>query len=92
MEQEQPTRFATLPAEVRYHNKLTPSEKLLYAEITSLADIEGCCFARNAYFAELYNTTTGMIKKRISSLIENGFIEDLDTTEDGFRKLNMLCR
>jgi len=96
MEQEQslPGYCAIIPAEVRYHDKLSPSAKLLYGEITVLASREGYCWASNAYFARLYSTpkkkvATRTIRRWISSLRENGFVKDLGITKNGFRKLGI---
>lgn len=36
---EQPGFFAILPANVRYDNRLKAQEKILYAEITALSNI-----------------------------------------------------
>ena len=54
---ELPSYYAIIPATVRYENRLKSAEKLLYSEITALANKNGYCFAQNKYFAELYNVT-----------------------------------
>jgi putative uncharacterized protein (fragment) len=46
---------------------LTELQKLLYAEITALAQANGYCYASNSYFANLYKKTS----KRISSTIQD---------------------
>lgn len=66
--------YAVIPAEVRYSNKLTANAKLLYGEITALANQEGKCTANNKYFAELYNVSTVSISKWISQLAQEGFL------------------
>jgi uncharacterized phage protein (TIGR02220 family) len=71
----QPSFIAVLPADVRYNKNLSDAAKLLFAEITSLANKEGYCWANNAYFAELYGKTTRTISKIISDLEKLGFIE-----------------
>ena len=81
-EQDQPHYYAVIPAEVRYHNKLSSDIKLLYCEITSLTDTEGVCRASNVYFANLYNTTTNTIEKWIASLKKYGFIKDVSKHQD----------
>ena len=42
---EHPSFFAILPASVRYDGKLSEFQKLLFVEITALADKEGYCRA-----------------------------------------------
>lgn len=66
--------YAIIPATVRYDKELKPAEKLLYGEITALANKNGYCFAQNRYFAELYNVTIGTVSKWISHLQKLGYI------------------
>ncbi|WP_294465573.1 helix-turn-helix domain-containing protein [uncultured Anaerofustis sp.] len=74
--------YSIIPAHVRYDRDLTPNAKLLYAEITSLCNEKGYCWANNSYFAELYGVTTVSISKWIKSLAEKGYI----TTEIEYKK------
>ena len=69
-----PNYYATIPADVRYSENLTPNAKLLYAEITALSQKDGSCWASNKYFSKLYNVSTVTVSRWISSLVENGFI------------------
>ncbi len=62
-----PSYYAVIPSEVRYDNRLKPSEKLLYGEITCLCNKTGRCWAENQYFANLY----GVNKKTVSSWVSN---------------------
>lgn len=71
---EQPNYYAIIPANVRYA-KITAGAKLLYAEISCLSNKYGFCYAKNRYFAELYNVTTKTISGWIGELVDNGFIE-----------------
>ena len=71
---EQPNYYAIIPANVRYA-KITAGAKLLYAEISCLSNKYGFCYAKNRYFAELYNVTTKTISGWICELVDNGFIE-----------------
>lgn len=70
-----PGYFAVVPADVRYHKNLCANAKLLYAEITALADRTGICWASNDYFAELYQVDKKTISRWISQLNSYGFIE-----------------
>ena len=60
--------YAIIPATVRYDSNLKPAEKLLYGEITALANIKGYCYASNRYFANLYNVTLHTVSQWISHL------------------------
>ena len=75
----EPQYWAVIPAPVRYDERLTPSEKLLYGEISSLTNKTGYCFAANAYFAELYGLTERTIRRMLADLQEYGYIR----VEDG---------
>ena len=74
-EKEQPNYYAIIPATVRYDNNLKSAEKLLYGEITALANKNGYCYAKNKYFADLYNVTAVSVSRWISHLQELGYIE-----------------
>lgn len=77
MEEEiQQSYYAILPANVRYDKDLTPNAKLLYAEITSLCNAKGYCWATNKYFADLYGVTKISISNWISELEKKGYIEN----------------
>ena len=67
--------YAIIPATVRYDKKLKFAERLLYGEITALANSNGFCYAKNRYFAELYEVTPGTVSKWISHLQELGYIK-----------------
>ena len=71
---EQPTYFAVLTADVRYSKVLKPMEKLIYAEITALTNMNGQCWATNRYFAELYGVDKATVGRWIASLAKQGFI------------------
>lgn len=72
---EKPNYYAIIPAVVRYSNELKANEKLLYGEITALANKTGECWASNQYFAKLYNVTPQAVSKWISNLRKKGFIQ-----------------
>ena len=74
-DKEQPNYYAIIPATVRYDNNLKSAEKLLYGEITALANKNGYCYAKNKYFADLYNVTAVSVSRWISHLQELGYIE-----------------
>ncbi len=74
-DKEQPNYYAIIPATVIYDNNLKSAEKLLYGEITALANKNGYCYAKNKYFAYLYNVTAVSVSRWISHLQELGYIE-----------------
>lgn len=72
---ERPSYFAVIPASVRYDERLKPSEKILYAEITALINIKGYCYATNQYFSKLYGVHKNSISIWINNLIKYGYIK-----------------
>ena len=68
-----------LPAQIRYSADLPPGAKILYAEISSLTDARGYCFASNEYFADLYKASVRTIQRYLDALKAGGFI----TIQDG---------
>lgn len=93
MSSETPKRnyYAIIPAFVRYDEDLTPNSKLLYGEITSLCNESGYCWAKNEYFAGLYNVSTTSISKWINSLVRKGYIiSEIFKSEDGEKEGRIL--
>lgn len=72
---EQPSYYAILTASVRYDNRLTDSEKILYAEITALSNKYGYCSASNNYFAKLYEVSKRTISTRINNLKKLNYLK-----------------
>lgn len=75
MMEEKPNYYAVIPANVRYDNELKANEKLLYGEISALAQKEGKCWASNTYFSKLYSVYPTTISKWIKHLEEKGYIK-----------------
>ena len=71
---ERPGYWAVLPAMIRYDEKLPPNAKLLYAEISSLTDMRGYCYATNAYFEKLYNLSERTISRLLGALEKAGYV------------------
>lgn len=74
-EENQISYYSIIPATVRYNNRLKPSEKLLYGEITSLTNKMGYCFASNKYFANLYEVTNHTVSQWISHLEKLDYVQ-----------------
>lgn len=75
MNNEQPSYYSITPANVRYDRKLKANEKLLFSEITALANKGGYCTATNGYFAPLYDVTKTTISNWINHLKEKGYVK-----------------
>lgn len=69
-----PGYFAILPASVRYDNRLSASEKLMFSEITALAGRDGYAYAKNKYFAELYGVDERTIRRWIARLADMKYV------------------
>ncbi|MEA5143831.1 MAG: helix-turn-helix domain-containing protein [Oscillibacter sp.] len=76
-----PAYWAVLPASVRYDAELRPNAKLLYAEITALANAKGYCFATNDYLATLFGIAKRTVSDLISTLEARGYIK-IDVLRD----------
>lgn len=75
MAKEKPWYYAILPATIRYAEDLTELQKLLYAEITALAQANGHCYASNSYFANLYKKTSKRISSTIQDMAKKWYLE-----------------
>lgn len=76
---ETPNYYAIITADVRYDKNLKANEKLLYGEITALAQASGNCFASNEYFANLYGTSKETVSRWISNLKKCGYVDVIIT-------------
>lgn len=66
--------YAIIPATVRYDNELPPNTKLLYGEITALANERGYCWASNDYFAKLFNVDKKTVSNWVNLLVKKNYI------------------
>lgn len=73
-EYSEPGYYAIIPADVRYKKGLPANAKLLYGEITALANKEGYCWASNGYFADLYGVAEVTVSRWVSKLQKYGFV------------------
>ncbi len=58
--------YSVIPARVRDDHILRPNAKLLYGELSALAQAEGYCWASNAYLAE----QLGIASKTVAGLLK----------------------
>ena len=82
-----PGFFAVIPATVRYDRTLPQGAKLLYGEIAALCNKKGYCWARNAYFAQLYETSERTVIGWIQRLRDAGHVSVSFEFFPGSRKI-----
>lgn len=82
-----PSYYAIIPASVRYDKRLSANAKLLYGEITALANSTGYCYATNRYFAELYDVTNTSISLWVKQLIDAGHINSHIEYREGTKEI-----
>lgn len=73
-EKQKPNYWGIMGANVRYNDKLSSSQKIMYVEITALSNEHGYSWATNSYFARLYNVTTKTVSSWIKTLEKEGLI------------------
>jgi len=82
---ENPNYYAIIPASVRYA-KIPSSAKLLYGEITALANKSGFCWASNGYFAKLYGVSINSVSSWVVILEKKGFIKSYVSQKEGNKR------
>lgn len=71
---ENPNNYGIIPAKVRYSTAITDFEKILFVELTALADESGFAYATNKYLAERFHKSENSVSRSISNLVQEGFI------------------
>ena len=84
MEDEKPSYYSIITADVRYDERLKPNEKLLYSEITALSNKYGYCTATNSYFSKLYRADKSTVSRWVSHLEKCGYVQ-VEQTRNGKR-------
>ena len=77
-ETEKPSYWAVLPSAIRYDPTITAGARLLYAEISSLTDARGYCWASNSYFQQLYGISEPTVQRYLRALKAGGYIRIQD--------------
>ena len=72
--EEKPNYYSILTADVRYDKELKANEKLLFSEITALANKYGYCTASNGYLADLYDVKKTTVSHWLIYLKEKNYI------------------
>ena len=76
-----------IPKEIYLHKGLTPTEKLLLAEITSFSK-NGVCFASNEHFSEFLGISKRQVSRLISHLNDLGLIKVELIYKDGTKEVD----
>ena len=84
---EKPNYYGILPANVRYDKELKPMEKILFTEISSLTSKEGYCYAKNSYFADLYDVHKNTVGNWINNLVKRGYLKSVIIYEKGTKNI-----
>ena len=84
MNDEKPSYYSIITADVRYDERLKPNEKLLYSEITALSNKYGYCTATNSYFSKLYRADKSTVSRWVSHLEKCGYVQ-VEQTRNGKR-------
>lgn len=80
--------FITITADVLYDKDLSPIDKLLYAEISSLANKKGYCFASNSHFGKMFDRNNTTISTILSKLCKKNYIAiEIDQEAGNKRKI-----
>lgn len=72
--QSLPGFYSVIPSYVRYHQGLSPMDKLIYAEISALCDKYGYCWCTNHYLSKQFRLSERWVRKTISRLCLLKFI------------------
>ena len=79
--------WAVVPAAVRYDERLTERAKLIYAEISALAEADGYCWATDKYFADLYGVNARTVSRALHDLKDAGYIQvDMSSNNKGVER------
>lgn len=87
--------YSVIPARVRDDHSLRPNAKLLYGELSALAQAEGYCWAQNAYLAEQLGISPKTVEGLLKQLKDRGHItlevERDENTREVLRRKIYIC-
>ncbi len=78
--------FSVIPSNLRYDDRVCSSAKLMFGELTALANELGYAYASNGYFAKIYKTSERTITRWLKELEKFDYISI--TYEDFARGTN----
>ena len=84
---------AVIPSALLFNENIEASAIKLYAFVRGLSRLEGYCYATNGYLSECMSCDESTVKRLLSSLKEEGFIE-IETDKEGVhwqRKIYLGC-
>ena len=64
-----------LPSAIFFNKNIEPNAIKLYACVRNLSEMNGYCYAKNAYLCELLGADERSIRRWISSLVKEGFLD-----------------
>lgn len=81
-EKQKPSYYSILTAPVRYSKVLSDFEKILFSELTTLANAKGYATASNAYLGFVFNKSVRTIARSLETMKKHGFIS-IEITREG---------
>lgn len=78
---EKPSFYGILPASVRYDKRVKPMARILFADITALANAKGYCNASNKTLGEWHEVAPETASRWVSNLKKTGHIEIVEIKE-----------
>ena len=85
-ERKTPCYYTVNLATVRYDNRLTFFERILYSDILAMSISLGFAFPSNSYLASLYSLDIRSVRRAIRSLQKNGYIDVVIEKEKGNKR------
>ena len=73
MDKVNPNNYAIIPADVRYCKRISANAKLLFAELTALADKDGKVFVTNDALAETFSVSRSTVTRWLTELTNENF-------------------
>lgn len=80
-----------IPAEIVMNDKISWTEKCIYAYIHALSKSPKGCFASNQYFSKVFGISKSSISKYISSLKKLGLVKE-SQFNGRYRKLDVTVK
>lgn len=81
-ENQKPSYYSILTANVRYSNLINDFEKLLFSELTALSNAKGYATASNAYLAYVFGKSVRTVARALENLKEHGYVRS-ETIRNG---------
>ena len=79
--------YVTIPAKVLHDNDLTPLTRLIYGELSALANIHGYAWINNNGLANRYGVSKYTISRSVSELEKNEYIKSELIYKDGKKEV-----